>query len=136
MDLRRISFVMVLVALLGATLACGGEVSVSSAEVADAYMSTDEGGTDRTSVYGQDAVFYAQVELQNAPDDTVLKAVWSVVDAQDTDPGLVVNETEYTTGSGMVYFTLSNNDLWPTGTYKVDLYLDGELVNTINFSVQ
>jgi hypothetical protein len=136
MNLRRMSLAMVLLVLLGATLACGGEVNVSTAKVADAYMSTDEGGTDRTSVYGQDAVFYAQVDLQNAPDDTGIKAVWSVVDAQDTDPGLVVNETEYTTGSGMVYFTLSNNDLWPIGTYKVDLYLDGELVNTINFSVQ
>jgi hypothetical protein len=136
MNLRRMSLAMVLLALLGATLACGGEVNVSTAKVADAYMSTDEGGNDRTSVYGQDAVFYAQVDLQNAPDDTVIKAVWSVVDAQDTDPGLVVNETEYTTGSGIVYFTLSNNDLWPIGTYKVDLYLDGELVNTINFSVQ
>jgi hypothetical protein len=136
MNLRRMSLAMVLLVLLGATLACGGEVNVSTAKVADAYMSTDEGGTDRTSVYGQDAVFYAQVDLQNAPDDTGIKAVWSVVDAQDTDPGLVVNETEYTTGSGMVYFTLSNNDLWPIGTYKVDLYLEGELVNTINFSVQ
>jgi hypothetical protein len=126
---------VILVALLSATLACGGEVSVSTAKVADAYMSTDEGGTDRTTAYAQDAVFYAQVDLQNAPDDTVLKAVWSVVDAQDTDPGLVINETEYTTGSD-VYFTLSNNDLWPIGTYKVDIHLDGELVDTINFSVQ
>jgi hypothetical protein len=51
------------------------------------------------------------------------------------EPGLVINETEYTTGSD-VYFTLSNNDLWANGTYKVDIYLDGELVNTIDFSVQ
>jgi hypothetical protein len=126
---------MVLVALLGATLACGGEVSATTAKVADAYMSTDEGGTDRTTVYGQDAVFYAQVDLQNAPDDTVLKAVWTMVEAQDYDPGQVVNESEIT-GSDPVFFTLSNNDPWPIGTYKVDLYLDGDLVNTITFSVQ
>jgi hypothetical protein len=135
MDLRRVSLGVVLVALLGATLGCAGEVNVSTAKVADAYMSTDEGGTDRTTVYAQDAVFYAQVDLQNAPDDTVLKAVWSVVDAQGTDPGLVINETEFTTGSD-VYFTLSNNDPWPIGTYKVEIYLDGELVNTITFWVQ
>jgi hypothetical protein len=135
MNLRQVSFVVVLVALLGATLACGGEVSATTAKVADAYLSTDEEGASRTTVYTQDAVFYAQVDLQNAPDDTVLKAIWTVVDAQDTDPGLVVNETEYTTGTD-VYFTLSNNDLWPIGTYKVDIYLDGELVNTVNFSVQ
>ena len=136
MNLRRACLAVVLVALLGATLACGGEVSVSTAKVADAYMSTDEGGNDRTTVYAQDAIFYAQVDLQNAPDDTVLKAVWTVVNAQDTDPGFIINETEYTTGSDLIYFTLSNPDLWPIGTYKVEIYLDGELVNTINFSVQ
>jgi len=136
MNLRRMSFVLALSALLGATLACGGEVNVSTAKVADAYMSTDEEGANRTTSFTQDAVFHAQVDLQNAPDDTVLKAVWSVVEAQDTDPGLVINETEYTTGSGQVYFTLSNDDLWPVGTYKVDLYLNGELVDTLNFSVQ
>jgi len=136
MNMRRLPRVMVLAALLGATLACGGEVSVSTAKVADAYMSTDEAGSAPATVFAQDAVFYAQVDLQNAPDDTVLKAVWSVVEAQETDPGLVINETEYTTGSEEVYFTLSNNDLWPVGTYKVDLYLDGEVVRTIDFSVQ
>ena len=134
MNTRRLSLVMVLVALLGATLACGGEVSVSTAKVADAYMSTDEAGSVPTTVYGQDAVFYAQVQLQNAPDDTVLKAVWTVVDAQDTESGLVIDEAEIT-GSDPVFFSLTNNDLWPMGTYKVDIYLDGEPVNTINFSV-
>jgi len=135
MNMRRWSLGMVLVALLGGTLACGGEVSVSTAKVADAYMSTDEAGTERTAAYGQDAVFYAHAQLQNAPDDTVLKAVWTVVDAQDTEPGLVIDEAEIT-GSDPVFFSLTNNDLWPIGTYKVDIYLDGELVNTINFSVQ
>lgn len=135
MNLRRLSLVVVLVALLGATLACGGEVSVSTAKVADAYLSTDEAGNAPTTVYAQDAVFYAQVVLQNAPDDTVLKAVWAVVEAQDTEAGLVIDEAEIT-GSDPVFFSLTNNDLWPIGTYKIDLYLDGELVRTINFSVE
>jgi hypothetical protein len=136
MKLQRWPFVLVLVALLGATLACGGEVSVSSAKVADAYMSTDEGGDDRTTVFGQNSIFYAQVDLQNAPDDTTLKAVWTVVEAEGFDPGQVVNESEYTTGSGLVHFMLSYDDLWPIGTYKVDIYLDGKLASTLNFSVQ
>jgi hypothetical protein len=136
MELRRVSLAIVLVALLGAVLACGGEVSVSTAKVAEAYLSTDEAGENRTTVYSQDGTFYAQVDLKNAPEDTVLKAVWTVVEAQDTEANLVINETEYTAGSGQVYFTLSNNDPWPLGTYKVELYLNGELVNTLNFSVQ
>ena len=136
MHLRRVCFVSVAIVLLGAALACGGEVSVSTARVSDAYMSADEGGDQPTDAYAQDSVFYSQVDLQNAPEDTALRAVWTVVDAQDTDPGLVINETEYETGSGRVYFTLSNDDLWPIGTYRVEIYLNGELATSLDFSVQ
>ncbi len=134
MNARRVSWIAVLVTLLGATLACAG--SVSTANVADAWMSTDEAGTNRTTVFAQDAVFYAQADLKNAPDDTILKSVWTAVDVQDTEPGLVINETEVTTGSGLVHFTLSNDSLWPTGTYRAEIYLGEELVKTIDFSVQ
>jgi hypothetical protein len=136
MNWKRAALGVVLAALLGGTLACGGEVNVSSAAVADAYMSTDEDGASRTTVYAQDATFYAQVDLQNAPDDTALKAVWTAVDVQDTEAGLVINETETTTGSDLIHFSLGNDSLWPTGTYKVDIYLNNELVNTLDFSVQ
>jgi hypothetical protein len=39
-------------------------------------MATDEDGSNRTTVFSQEAVFYAMVDLKNAPDDTKLKAVW------------------------------------------------------------
>src|SRR4030042_7157005 len=134
MNARRVSWILVLVTLLGATLACAG--SVSTANVADAWESPDEAGTNRTTVFAQDAVFYAQADLKNAPDDTILKSVWTAVDVQDTEPGLLLNETEFTTGSGLVTFTLSNDNLWPTGTYRAEIYLGEELVETIDFSVQ
>jgi hypothetical protein len=105
---------------LRAALACGGEVSASTAEAADGHMSSDGRGDDLTTVQARDSVFFAQVDLQNAPDDTVLKAVRTVVEAQRTDPGLVIHEGEYTTGRSRVCFTLSNNDLWSIGTYKGD----------------
>jgi hypothetical protein len=134
MNARRGSWTFVLVALLGATLACGG--SVSTANVADAWMSTDEAGTNRTTVFAPDADFYAQADLKNAPDGTSVKAVWTAVDVQDTDAGLVINETEFTTGSGLVHFTLSNDSPWPTGTYRAEIFLGEELVKTLDFTVQ
>ncbi len=65
-----------------------------------------------------------------------MKAVWTAVDVQDTELGLVINETEFTTGSGLVHFTLSNDSLWPTGTYRAEICMGGELVKTLDFSVQ
>jgi hypothetical protein len=134
MKARTVSVWVGLLALVLGVLACGG--SVSTANVADAWMSADEAGEARTTSYAQDAVLYAQADLKNAPDDTVIKAVWTAVDVADTEPGLVINETEFATGSGLIPFTLSNDGLWPTGSYKVDIYLGEELVKTVEFSVQ
>jgi len=134
MKSSKLSLILVVSVLILASLAC--EFSASTANIAEAWMSADEAGDQRVTSYAQDAVFYAQVDLQNAPDDTVLKAVWTAVDAQDTDPGLVITETDFTTGSGLINFNLSNDDLWPIGTYKVDIYLNETLTSTVEFTVQ
>ena len=131
---NKLPILFALLALLLANLAC--EASASTANIADVWMSADEAGDQRVTSYAQDAVFYAQVDLKNAPDDTALKAVWTAVDVQDTDPNLVITETEFTTGSGVINFNLSNDNIWPTGTYKVDIYMNGELAKTLTFDVQ
>ncbi len=116
-------------------LACGG--TISTAHIADAWMATDANGQSRTSTYPQDAVFYAFVDLQNAPSDTTLKAVWTAVDVQDTEKNLVIDEVEYTSGDAVVHFTLENGDyLWPVGQYKVDIYLNDSLAQTLTFEVR
>jgi hypothetical protein len=134
MNAKKFPIVLALSVLLLAALAC--EVSASTARIAEAWMSTDEAGDARVTSFAQDADFYAQADLQNAPDDTALKAVWTAVEAQDTDPNFVINETELVTGSGLVHFTLSNDNLWPTGKYKVDLFLGDQLAKTLEFEVR
>lgn len=131
---NKLPIILAFIALLVASLAC--EVSASTAKIAEVWMSADEAGDQRVTSYSQDAIFYAQVDLQNAPDDTVLKAVWTAVDVQDTDPDLMITETEFTTDSGVINFNLSNDSLWPTGTYKVDIYMNDTLTETLEFEVQ
>jgi len=134
MKINKLSVLAGLAAVVLSALACGG--SFSTANIADAWMSTDTDGNNRTTVFTQDAVFYAQVDLQNASDDTKLKAVWIAVNAEDTDPNLVITETEFVTGSGVVNFKLSNDNLWPFGTYKVDIYMNDALAKTVDFEVR
>jgi hypothetical protein len=117
------------------TLACGG--SVSTANISSAKMFADSEGTQETTVYAQDQPFYCIVELANAPDDTTLKAVWTAVEAEGTEPNLMIDDAEITAGNEDVFtFDLTNNGLWPIGKYKVDLYLNGELDRTLEFEVQ
>ncbi len=132
---RKIVAILVAVMVLaGAALACGG--SFTTANFKDAYMSTDTDGANRTTAYGQDAVFYAQVDLANAPDDTKLKAVWFAVNAEGVEANFQIEETEFTSGDGLVHFELSNDSLWPVGQYKVDIYLNDTLTKTLTFDVQ
>ena len=134
MKVKKVPMFLALIVLLLSALAC--EFSASTANISDAWMSSDEGGSQRVTAFAQDAVFYVQVDLQNAPDDTTLKAVWTAVEAQDTEPGLMITETEITTGDGLVHFTLSNDNLWPVGKYKVDIYLNNQLSKTVEFEVK
>lgn len=116
------------------SLACG--FNFSTANIRDAYMARDEAGTDRTTVFGQSDMFYCIVDLANAPDDTALKAVWYAVNAQDVEPNFVIDEYSLTSSDGLIPFSLTNDMLWPLGTYKVELYLNDELERTLEFSVQ
>jgi hypothetical protein len=67
-------------------------------------------------------------------------AEWTAVNAADTDPNLEfqaqtldITEEDF---SGTIYFQLSNDEGWPAGQYKVDLYLNSTLAQTAEFSVQ
>jgi hypothetical protein len=134
MKKSNIQILAVVVVMVLVSLACG--FSASTANIKDAYMSADEAGTQKTTEFAQDAVLYAVVTLANAPDDTTLKAVWYAVNAQDTEPNYKIDEVTTTTGDGVVPFTLTNDNLWPTGTYKVELYLNDKLEKTLDFEVK
>jgi len=128
----KILFIVMLIGIV--TLACGG--SVSTANFKSAYLATDEAGKNQTTVFSQDQPFYAIVDLKNAPDDTTVKAVWTAVAVQDTAANTKIDEYTITTGDALIPFSLTNDSLWPTGKYKVDLYLNDTLKQTLEFEVQ
>jgi hypothetical protein len=74
--------------------------------------------------------------LPNAPDDTKVKAVWTAVSVEGADPNTLIDQTELTSGGGALTFNLSNAGPWPTGQYKVELYLNDKLDRTLEFQVQ
>ena len=134
MKLNRWPLVAVLLATILSLLACGG--SFSTANIQRAWLSPDSSGAPETTQFSQDETFYCLVELANAPDETTLKAVWTAISAEGTDPNLLIEESELTTGDGTITFNLTNDQLWPVGTYKVDLYLNGELDRALTFEVR
>jgi len=121
-------------ALLAAALACS--FNFSSASIEEAWTSFDQDGAQRTTVYEQGDTFYAIVVLDNAPDETVVKAVFIAVDVEGEEPNTEIDLGEVTTGSGQAYFSLSPAQLWPAGQYKVDIYMDDEFDRSLSYQVK
>lgn len=134
--MKKIAFVIILATLALSVAAC--EFSFSTANISDAYMAADPDGAQRTTSYAPDATLYAIVELANAPDDTVVKASWYAVSVEGVEPNFLIDEATITGGDARLTFDLQNEAgfIWPTGSYRVDLYLNDELNTSLEFQVQ
>ena len=140
MTKRTISYPLLALAVVAlVAVACG--FNVSTAKIKDAVLAKgyDNGeAVDPTTVFAQDDLtIHLVVKVANAPDDTTVKAVWQIAQIEGYDPG-VIDETSLTLDSGQdsLDFTLSNDQLWPVGKYKVDLYLNDKLDRTLEYEVQ
>jgi hypothetical protein len=124
--------------LVVSSLACSFENSEVS--LTDLRMAHDSDGKTLTTTYSTTDVFYAVADLANAPQGTTIEAKWTAVNAADTESNLEfeIQTMDITEESfnGTIYFQLAPEDTWPTGQYKVDLYLNGTLAQTADFSVQ
>ena len=134
MDRQKISIGLAGMVWLISILACG--FSASTANISYARMARDYDGTDPTTVFTPDETFFCVADLQNAPDGTVIKADWYAVEVEGEEPKTFIDSAEVTSGSSSLHFELSNQGPWPVGKFKVELFLNGELKETIEFSVQ
>ena len=130
--------VLAVLALILSSLACA--VGNTELGLTNLRMAFDKDGKNVTTTYSPTDVFYAVADLANAPQGTKVEAKWTAVNAADTEPNLefqtqTLDITEETF-SGTIYFELSNDEGWPTGQYKVDLYLNDALAQTAEFNVQ
>ena len=114
----------------------GATVSVTSVELGNAVGPDMKVTTASTSFSTTDTIIAAvststSDSLANVPGK--LGAKWSFQDGQ------VINDESKDanfTGSGVTNFQISKPDGWPAGNYKVEISLDGTVVQTKDFSVQ
>lgn len=138
---QRIRLLLSMVFIIPA-LACS--FAVSTASITNAVLAEETQGDNFdpvgvTDTYTPDQPeFHAVVTVSNAPDDTVVKAVWVVVDVGSaSEPNTNIAETEVTVeGSRNIDFTLTpDGDSWLPGSYKVDIFLNDTLDRSLNFTV-
>jgi len=133
---RTIALFSILALIALFMVAC--DFSFSTANIPNAFMSADPDGAQPTTAYDQDDVFYAIVELANAPDETTVTAVWIAVDIDGTDPNTTLDEVVATSGDAVLTFDLANSPdlLWPLGQYRVDIYLNDQRNTSLDFEVK
>ena len=112
--------------------------SVNSVDLGNAVGADMRVTAPMSSFSPKDATIYAAVSTGTSdPAASVagkLGAKWTHVDSSQT----VHEETRDInfTGSGVTDFQISKPDGWPTGKYKVEISLDGTVVQTRDFDVK
>jgi hypothetical protein len=134
MKIHKLPIILAITALVISTLACGGNFSTGN--IGDAWLSNDGEGSNRTTIFSLEDTKNLFVELNIAPDDTELKVTWNAVDAEGVDPNHLHNEINFTFSDVVVHFDLSNDSLWPFGSYKADVYLYGTVDWSLSFEAQ
>lgn len=90
-----------------------------------------------SKTFGPKDVIHAIVSVKGAPQGTLFTARWVVVDVGDPAQDEVqmdITETEQG-GSGNLDFTLSPNGRFLPGAYRVEIYVNNELVEVREYLV-
>ncbi len=115
-----------------------GSVSTQSGgiQITRASLARDAEGTQPTTTFSTTDIFYFIIETSGAPAGTSFMARWIATSVEGIEPNYVIDEAEITGGDDVYTFNLSNNQPWPTGDYRVELYINGALYQTYEFSVE
>jgi hypothetical protein len=88
--------------------------------------------------------FDVLVKLSEAKNGTRVKAVWTAVDAGGMENKKIFEKEVVITPEAVkgvkepsrIDFTLSHDKPYPVGDYKTEIYLNGELAETVEFKIE
>ena len=138
--MKRMVFFFGLLTLL-LLAACGGSsgpVKIDSITLSKGDGSGNAGETV-TSFSPADHDFHAAVKFENLASGSKVTYIWVAVNAGGaTNQKLWEKELVTDEENLRADFSLSNsnNKLFPAGDYKIDIYLDDELIDTVRYKVQ
>jgi len=124
------------VALFIASLACNALAGTPGAS--NFHMASDEAGTNRTTVFSPTDDFFVFFDVSGADEGTNFQSRWYALDIEGEDPNVPFQTIDYPYESGIsnIYFQLTNDEGWPAGNYRVEIYMNDVKVGEQAFSVQ
>ena len=96
----------------------------------EAYLSSDEGGTERSAVFAPDATVYVNLSIKHAPENNaVVHITWYQGD-------IVLASEEVPAGTGGdLRFNLTSDALFDLGDYRADIAVDEDVQDSLEFTV-
>jgi hypothetical protein len=92
-----------------------------------------------TEVFSTDtAKIFLHVELEEMASGTKLSSTWIAEKTDVTPPDYKIDSADFTVAEGMdeATFALNKPDAgWPTGDYRVDLFIDGKGAGSARFKI-
>lgn len=133
---RKFSLILAVGALIASTLACSlGEPSLSNVRTAK-----DQDANQPSSVFAPGDTVYVVSDLANGVKGNEVSSKWYLVSADGYEPqlldeGNIVLDEDQLSYSVYFYFPPPSG-AWPVGSYKVEVYFNGALNSTVEFTVQ
>jgi hypothetical protein len=115
--------------------------STSTGVLEDVHMARDDGKGDpgeQTNTFNvKDRTIHCVTKLKDAQAGTKMKFSWYVVEAEGTS-NEKIRDIDYTTRAleNVVHGHLTAPRDWPVGKYKVEVYVNGNLENTLTYTVE
>lgn len=110
--------------------------SFTTVNIAAVQMVKDPQGNQPPATCSSRDTLYSQVDLDNAPEDTVVRSAWPVVDANDVEDNTSIDSAALISGTGQLRFKPENDYPWPSGEYKVELFVEDERQEMLIFAVE
>jgi len=112
----------------------------SGIAIKEIHMAKDDGGKpgDRADSFEPgDRTIHSVATLKEAKSGTKMRFSWWIVDADGTQ-NKKIKDIDYTTGTleNIINGHLTLPQDWPKGQYKVQVYVNGDLDKTVNYTVE
>lgn len=117
------------------TAVANTSVTIDTAVTARSYVNGQ--AVDVTDIFGPtDRTIYAVIKFEKRPPITTkVRATWTAINADGSSDQFLDTDFVTSKGEDIVNFSAALDKDWPVGKYKVDIYVNGTLVKTIDYKV-
>lgn len=135
---NKLVVLFAVLALVASSLACSfGDPTLDNVRTAK-----DQDGNQPSSVFSAGDTIYVVTDLSNGAAGNVVNSKWYAVNVEGIEANLMFDEADINieedgfNGTVYFYYPPPEDGGWPAGSYRVEVYFNSVLVDTVEFTVE